>query len=825
MLRLLVVLLASATAALASVKTAAPSDEILGARGQYRSCFVSPKSDEAGVYIFRKTFELKSAPKEFAINIAADNRYELYVNGKYVCRGSAAGGILNWYFDTVDIAPFLRAGKNAVCARVAYMGDFRPNAWETAGAALWIQSNAQEHSFIDTIDPGWKIVKDESVSFSKGVMYAVAAENYDASKLARGWKDADFDDSKWEGARPNGRPSNPRHYGEIHKRLLVPRDIPMLEETPVRLKSVRKISGLAADPAKVGFIRGEEFEIPAKTSCEILLDAGCLTNAFTRLSLRGGRGAKISALYCESLAKPGADGKISIAGKGDRGEIEGKKPVSPLADTYLADGSEASFESFDFRTFRYVLLKINTAEEPLVLRDFSGVFTGYPLAEKAKFESPDPSHAKIWEVGWRTQRLCANDRFFDCPFYERLMYVGDTRIQALTALYVSGDSALMRRAINLFNLSRRSDGLTFARAPSRIPQFIPPFSLYWIGMLRDYYMHVGDAEFVRQNLGGVEAVLNWYLGKIDPKTGMLAPDLPYWNFVDWVVDWKMGVPPESAQSGSAIVSLHLAIALRDASFLMRSCGKSRNTLYYNRIANNICRNVYKRCWNPERGLLRDAEGVEKYSQHANIFGILSGAIPPGERAGVLERIAREAKSSYAPHAPDDVMEATFYFKFYLFRAMKMLGKGDMFLDSLDPWREMIDVGLTTFAENPEPTRSDCHAWSASPLYEFFATVCGITPASPGFGGVKVAPALGKLGCARAKMPHPKGEISVDFKRVGRDGISAKIILPKGVLGEFVWNGKSYGLSGGENSFEIPETSTVRVRKGFHSFSAKKQVLN
>src|SRR6266851_685891 len=33
-----------------------------------------------------------------------------------------------------------------------------------------------------------------------------------------------------------------------------------------------------------------------------------------------------------------------------------------------------------------------------------------------------------------------------------------------------------------------------------------------------------------------------------------------------------------------------------------------------------------------------------------------------------------------------------------------------------PWREMVSLGLTTWAEQPEPTCSDSHAWSAHPNY-------------------------------------------------------------------------------------------------------------
>jgi hypothetical protein len=107
---------------------------------------------------------------------------------------------------------------------------------------------------------------------------------------------------------------------------------------------------------------------------------------------------------------------------------------------------------------------------------------------------------------------------------------------------------------------------------------------------------------------------------------------------------------------------------------------------------------------------------------------------------------------------------------------------------------MLDKGLTTFAENPDPTRSDCHAWSASPDYDFLATVAGIRPSSPGFKTVDIEPAPGKLTFIKGQMPHPYGMIIFDLKRNGT-GITGEITLPEGLKGMFRWNGKTVELKG------------------------------
>jgi hypothetical protein len=133
--------------------------------------------------------------------------------------------------------------------------------------------------------------------------------------------------------------------------------------------------------------------------------------------------------------------------------------------------------------------------------------------------------------------------------------------------------------------------------------------------------------------------------------------------------------------------------------------------------------------------------------------------------------------------------------------MKAAGLGDGYLGELGPWRDMIARGLTTFAERQEPTRSDCHAWSASPVYELLATVCGVEPGSPGFKTVRIEPHLGPLQRAAGVVPHPAGPIRVELTREGR-GLHGLVTLPDGVSGEFIWNGHKIPLRPGAQDLHL-----------------------
>ena len=147
-------------------------------------------------------------------------------------------------------------------------------------------------------------------------------------------------------------------------------------------------------------------------------------------------------------------------------------------------------------------------------------------------------------------------------------------------------------------------------------------------------------------------------------------------------------------------------------------------------------------------------------------------------------------------------QASYYFRFYVARAMVHAGLGDEYIPQLDPWRKMLALGLSTWAENPEPTRSDSHAWSAHPTYDLLTIVGGIGPGSEGFKTVEITPHLGDLKRASATMPTPRGLVMVKYARMG-DQWNAVITLPPDLTGELTWKGRAIPLHGGEQTISLP----------------------
>lgn len=755
---------------------------------QWVTCPGVPRR-EFGVCFFRRTFDLASVPMHFALHASGDNRYELFVNGARVLEGPARGDLNHWRYETTDIAPQLRPGSNVIAAIVWNFAGQAPMAQMTHTTGLMVAAEGGQGALINT-GADWKSIPDAAetmILIGSQLHYAYSVvgpgERVDASRYPWGWQQAGFDDSVWKPAVSQGR-AGLRGIQDTHSRwMMVARSIPLMDEKPERLERLVRASGPAGFEAAADFLQGAKpLTIPARSHVILLLDQGYETTAYPELKTSGGKGSSITLTYAEALLD-------SHMQKGNRNETEGKHIVG-FSDQFLPDGgSQRLFRPLWWRAYRYVQLDIHTSGQPLALDDFHGAFTAYPFAEKATFRSSDPQLEKIIATGWRTARLCAHETYMDCPYYEQLQYVGDTRIQALVSLYMSGDDRLVKNAIELINESRFPEGLTQSRYPSHLPQMIPTFSLYWIGMLHDLWWYRGDNDFIRTFLPGERGVLGWYEDHLTA-SGLLGK-LPWWNFVDWNKDFKSGVPPQEADGQSAILTLEFANALKEAADLETALGNSGRARHYTQLASHLVQNVMKSCWDANRQLLADTPARKNFSQHANILGVLTGAIAPAEQRAVLEKVLSDTS----------LTQCSYYYRYYLFQAMQKAGLAGQYLDQLGPWRNMLALGLSTWAETPEPTRSDCHAWSAHPNIGLLAIVAGIEPGAAGFSKVRIAPHLGSLHQLDASVPHPDGTISVSYVVTG-DRLKARVTLPPGLTGDFVWKGKQTPLHAGEQQLNL-----------------------
>ena len=745
-------------------------------------------ADSFGVFHFRRDFEVAAAPERFVVHVSADNRYRLYLNGTEVSEGPARGDLVHWNYETVDLAPHLRPGSNTLAAVVWNWGAYRPVAQISYRTAFVLQGEGD--AAVASSGPEWLVHWNRGYSplpvtgdDVRGYFAAAHGEVLDARAYPWGWEDGTATAAEWQPAAPfafragtegGALPRGSHPYGEAGGWQLVPRPIPPMEEWPQRLASVRRAEGVPLDDR---FLSAEgDLVVPANTRAVLLLDQGFNTNAYPALVTSGGADASMTLTYSEALVD--ANGV-----KGNRNEVDGKT-INGVRDRFIFDGGDQrQFRTLAFRTFRYVQVEVETAAEPLRVHDLHGIFTAFPFEEIGRFSSEEAWLDDMWEINWRTARICAWETYFDTPYYEQLQYVGDTRLQALISLYVAGDDRLMRNSIDQFAHSIIPEGITASRYPSELGQYIPPYSLVWVTMLYDHWLHRGDAEYVRRYLPAARGVLAWYERHLDG-SGLLGP-MAWWNYVDSPA-FSRGVPPGAEDGNSAVITAQFAYTLRLAAELERGVGAADVAARADSLAEGLGAALRSQAWDDGRRLFADTPARDSFSQHVNAFAVLADLIPQADQADLMRRLV----------ADTTIPQPNFYFRFYVDEALHKVGLGETYIERLAPWETILALGLTTTPEQPDPTRSDSHAWTAHPNYGLLATVLGVRPASAGFQTVRIAPAPGPLRRIEGVVPHPAGEIAVGLERSGDTGLRGTVTLPPGVTGTFVWQDREIPLRPG-----------------------------
>lgn len=750
-----------------------------------------------GVFLFRRNFELTTLPTQFIIYVSADNRYKLFVNGQKVSAGPARGDLNHWRYETVDIAKYLKNGKNTIAAEVVNFGEFRHAAQLTFQTAFILQGHEDNPIDINTKpNEHWKVTANEGYDYtpflsdSLGGYYAAGpGDIIDASLYPWGWQETKFEDADWSTPRAaTVEFAVGRGFLFGSTWFLVPRDIPFMESTPTRITEVVRSEGLEVSPTL--FEGKKALHIPANSKVSILLDQTTHTVGYPEMLFSQGKDSKIKITYAEALFYKKSTTHSAHGGweKGHRNEFEDKEIRGYYDIIYPDGGDKRLFSPLAMRVYRFIQLDIVTKEEPLVIDDFYGVYTAYPFKKKAAFETKDTLLSKIWDVSWRTLRNSSNETFLD-PYYEQLQYIGDSRIQAMAAIYATGDDLLMRKAIQSFDDSRLPMGLTASRFPSYIVQVIPTYSLIWVDMIHDYFMYRADTQFLEQFLPGMTTVLDWFARHID-ETGLLG-NLEWWNFTDWTSGFQNGIPPGTDDGHSANVSLQYVYALQNAIPVFRHFGWETEAQKYELIAEKLQKAILDSCYDTSKKMIAERPEKDIFSQHSNLFAILTETISPDAGKPLMEQILADTA----------LIQTSIYFKFYLVRALQKVGLGDAYFDQLGPWEYMLNQGLTTFGETDKNPRSDCHGWSATPSFDFLHTIAGIQPDSPAFKRVLIQPNFGHLTEMNVVFPHPKGLLKMEIEKRKNGRVKGQITLPAGLDGTFSFNGTTIELKSGVNKIK------------------------
>lgn len=751
------------------------------------------------VTAFRLGF--KCSAETVRIRVSADERYELFLDGHRVGRGSERGNLEHWFYESYDLA--LAAGDHVLAARVWSLGADAPLAQFSVRPEFLLAAEGKVAGLLDTGLAPWeaKRLPGYAIEPPEYPWGLVAPETVDGVSFAwdfefghgEGWRRAEAGAPAWSGLMDYGiapdrllqngtlPPQHERPWNRGTVRLTAAVDT--LETAPIAVRAADHLP--AESEAWQHLVCGRApLTLPPRTRRRVIVDLDDYVCAYPEIEVSGGAGSLVRILWAESLRKK--PGKWDFD-KGNRDAVEGKYFLG-MGATFRPDGGRSRrFGTLWWSAGRYLEITVQTAADPLVLDSFVLSETRYPLEMESAFSSSDPEFDANTPLLVRGEQMCAHETYVDCPYFEQMQYVGDARIEARTQYVMSRDDRLSRKALYMIAASRHASGLTEARYPVREPQFIPWFSLLWVGMVHDYACWRDDAGFVQSLLPAVRGIIEAFLAARDPRGRVRTPE--GWNFegtkdgelsgmVHWLFVWTLQLAAE------------LEEGFGDAGLADRA---RRHRADLAQIADSAF-------WDEARGLYANDPERTQYDELVQSFALLSRAVPAAKQPIVEGQLRRGGQAHWS----------TVDGLFYLFELCRIRGLTDLFFQRMTLWSDQRRQGFKTPVESWDKSsncalqfagsRSDCHGWGSYPLPHYFTTVLGIQPAAWGFRRVEIRPQPGPLTWASGRLVHPAGgEIVVELRRAA-DAIHGRVVLPANLAGTLVLQGGTRSLEAGETIF-------------------------
>ena len=359
--------------------------------------------------LFRKKVVLANAPKRALLRISADDYYKLYVNGQFVTQGPANSYAFCYYYNVVDLTPWLRQGNNQLAIHVYYQGLVN-RAYNSGDQRQGLIAELFADG-VQLLDEDWLCARAEEYSYSRTIAYDTQFDEIiDERRKLHGWKLLDYDDSDWRKA--------PVKENDDH--ILIPQPTPnVVTELRFPVQTSRTENGWLLD-------FGEE-----------------LTGTFSMKAV-GKAGNVLTLHFGEELESSSAV------------RYEMRCNCNYEDRWILADG-ENELEPFEYKCFRYVQILFSTApESPDAprLSEFKVNFRHYPFAEvPCAFQTDDPLVRGIWSICKNAVRNCSQEAFLDCPSREKGQYLGDLTVTAHALYCLTGDTKLFKKALLDFSHS------------------------------------------------------------------------------------------------------------------------------------------------------------------------------------------------------------------------------------------------------------------------------------------------------------------------------------------------------------------------------------
>lgn len=767
----------------------------------------SRDDDKNRWFLFRTTIDLAAPPIQANIDITVDGRYLLYVNGHRVGRGPVRCSPLAQRYDTFDLAPHLKTGRNAVAVLVHTYGvdtafhETVKGMWQPVfgEGGLWIDGPV-----VDTRQP-WRCLQTTAwhqdtpqANHSLGFI-----EWLDANELPPDWTHADFDDRTWDVARPlisgGGGPESP--FGGMMVQpfpILIERGIPPLRETFVRAQSIRWLKGQIPQPTLPihkrlynepltdapphaaqnieGLLQGDGTIIRTAPGVDVAftLDFGRIFSGYPAFEIEAKGGETIEIACAERLPGEWQQGGIHPDARIERRPMLGH---DAHLCRYTARPGTQRFQRFEWCAIRYMHVVVRNAPSGLTIRNLGAVETHYPVEERGSFACSDPMLTKLWTAGAYTLKQCMHDAWEDCPSREQRQWLGDATIENLAAWAAFGDSAAALNAKYLIQAaeSQRPDGLTQMFAPGDHgdnARLIPDWTLQWILCAADHWNLTADLATMDTIFPAIQKALAWF-ERIAGQHGLVV-DMPYWHFMDWA---GIGRADQALALNAQLAGSHRAAAI-----VARAVGHGRAAETYEAKARSIAARLDTAHWDESRGVWVDMVEPRTGTQHKRVsqHGIAALALwgdpNPARLARAFEWACDPNRETYTPAPPvvpggtpldeeTGVVLANTFYGHFVCEALARHGRAQQALASIRRrFAPMIEAGSTTLWEAITPWASLCHGFSASPTYFLSRHVLGVAPAEPGFAKVRVTPNLLDLDHAEGTVPAGSKDLDVALLR-------------------------------------------------------------
>tara|TARA_R110002033_G_scaffold171186_1_gene217533 strand:- start:8881 stop:11235 length:2355 start_codon:yes stop_codon:yes gene_type:complete len=687
--------------------------------------------DEAGPantwVAFRKSFDLNELPKEALAHIAVDTKYWLWINGEMVLfeGGLARGAAPNTnYYDTIDIKPYLKNGKNTIGVLVWYWGRTRKVHEDSGNGGLLFHADLGEEILVSNSD--WKLKVHPAYNPKSGgggkSANRVNAYNveFDARKSMGDWSDNawysnTFDDANWDKPTEKGA-ANSKPWGTLVKRA-----IPQWND-----RGLANYESLTLGSNKTNI------KLPYKNT----------TDSLVVIHARLPFNQQITP-YLKVNSKAG---KTIVA--------DMDNPSNRLKGTYITKDGVQAFESYSWINGHFVEYSIPPEVEVLELKyRWTGVgeMTG-------NFETSDPYFSRLWWMARNTLYVCARNGYMDCPDRERGLWIGDVADQTGAVFYTLDEPGRLLLKKGIDNTIAYKDGDTIQGLAPGFGAYrgksseLTGQSLQYIDQgIWQYYYNTGDEATLKN---AYPAVLNYLKLWGMQENGLPEHRKGYANWVDWGID--------TDPTPTNVVLYYMA--LKAAKKMAVTLGETEDITWYDARINSIEKNFEKEYWQGNR------YGSKKklIEERVSALAIISGLAKKEHYNILVDSVLVPVKKS-SPHMEWMAEEA-----------IMLTGQYDKGLQRMKQrYESQVNMEwLTTLYEKyqPELRGTYNHAWNA-PNYVLSRYIAGIKPTDVAWSNFEVKPNLEHLTSVKQIVPSVKGDITLEVNKT-ENMYTMNLISPK-----------------------------------------------